>query len=308
MLFSNVREFYRMKYKKQKAVSKLISRLISEKTVLAYNPWLKMLRRIGVNVVISNDDLETMDHGKTIRVDRTVICGGANFGLDYFGTNGRKGWRDYMIMLTGDATEDISRQMNFEPDVDASERENRRRESDEQVPVWCLRNYSAEDGREKGAERFQITSAVVTLINGAENSIKFEHAYLMSMLVINAIMRALKRGVHVTILRSQPEMPSIEAANEEYFQILEALAADFIANGQLQIWKADEVLHTKLMVVDDKYILVGSANLTTESLKHNREQALLFYREDTQPEDSTPQVLQRHMDERIRLARAAMAA
>jgi cardiolipin synthase A/B len=108
-----------------------------------------------------------------------------------------------------------------------------------------------------------------TLIDNASHEIIVEHAYIMDPGIVERLINAAERGVSVRLIRSMPENGALEAANEKFFAQLEN-------RKNITITRSPRVLHAKLLHVDGKYTIIGSANLTRESLHFHEETALFF--------------------------------
>ena len=307
-ILKNTKNFERLSPREQRKLSTLVGRLVSDAFLLAENAPLTELRNAGANVQLSDSELSTQEHSKIFLMKskgkRVVYTGGRNIGDEYLQP---EQWKDHTIRAEGPIADEVDRQIfGASDDYDSVPIEGEYPRTEQDVPVWSLRNFSGP--RPEGcdsAEHKQVTHAMLALIEGAETSIDIEHAYLMNMKIVRALVRAAKRGVVITILRTQPEQSNIEAANEEHFGKLKALyrkwkdhrrEKKFESSDAIVELQSPHVLHSKLMIVDSRYVLVGSANMTTDSLRHHGEHAFLMLLEEGQPKDSAPQILKRALD------------
>ncbi len=273
--------------------------IVTREKLIALNPALTILDSvISDNLIIEHNGLNRMDHSKIFIFDETmVISGGMNIGDEYSGgwhtKSGWSGethpdhWRDYMLKAHGPAT-NIAKNMVFYQQSFAPQQEPPHEDA---IPIKLLKNYRYKRTEEPPPNELlpkikQITFAIFTLIDTAKESIIIEHAYLMDQRVIDKIKAAAQRGVITTIIRGKSETPSLERANEDFFEQL-------YDTPNIEILTDTQILHTKLICVDAQYSVVGSANLSRASL-NDHEEISFFISGDTP--------LQKQINERVRLA------
>jgi cardiolipin synthase len=106
--------------------------------------------------------------------------------------------------------------------------------------------------------------------------------------MISALITAALRGVDVRIvLPGLNNLPFVQWASQ-------ALLWELLANGVKVYYQPPPFVHTKLMLVDDVWALIGSANLDTRSLRLNFELNLSVY--DT----GFAAVVRQHFDQALR--------
>jgi len=242
--------------------------------LLELNSPLKQMKDAGINVVIEDNGLARMDHSKIFIIDdSTVYGGGMNVGDDYSGGyEPGKGWtakkadywKDYMVKMQGPAS-DINRHLFFGENEFTPDKKS---PASTLSPVCVLHNSGGEvpegTSKEDEAKMKQITYATYKLIDSAKSEINIEHAYIMDQQVVDKLKARAAAGVKVTILRSKPESRGLEAVNEKFFSQLAGVR-------NIVIYNLPRISHTKLLTVDGKYSIVGSANLSRESLHYHEE-------------------------------------
>ncbi|NPA91861.1 MAG: hypothetical protein GXO55_10540 [Chloroflexi bacterium] len=106
------------------------------------------------------------------------------------------------------------------------------------------------------------------LFRRARESIWLEHQNLQDPEMVDALCQAAQRGVDVRLI-STPRWPIENDFDEPGREQLRR------AGGQVR-YILDPYIHAKVFVVDGRWGVVGSVNLTTNSLDNNRELAVLF--------------------------------
>jgi len=139
-----------------------------------------------------------------------------------------------------------------------------------------------------------IWQAYLKLIDAAEQEVLICNAYLIpSAELVDAIGRAIGRGVRVTILTNSIEtndLPELTMVGRSYYEKILSLNDKPLAlesGGRVQLWEwyghrfdkpeqTEGTLHAKYAVFDRRYALVGSYNLDPRSEKLNSETAVVF--------------------------------
>jgi len=134
------------------------------------------------------------------------------------------------------------------------------------TPVWT--------GPESAAEHGRLTIAVVAdLIAEAKREILLvSYATVPSEQVRQAFTAAVADGVALTLLLERPlDNPKFEGQNDP-FQGLEARRLAWPAS----VRPSGASMHAKMLIIDRRVALVGSANLTGRALESNLECGLLL--------------------------------
>lgn len=110
-------------------------------------------------------------------------------------------------------------------------------------------------------------------IDGARTSIDLEAAYFVpDPLSLNALRRALKRGVKIRLIVPGPYVDTriVRAASEATW--------DAMLQGGAHVYRFQPaMLHSKLMIVDGYLTIVGSANFDNRSFTLNDESNTIIY-------------------------------
>ena len=248
---------------------------------------LKAIRERGIEIVKFDpfkfpyiNHAAHRDHRKIVVIDGKIgYTGGMNIadyyinGLPKIGT-----WRDMHMRIEGDAVNDL--QEIF-------------------LTIWnkeTKQNIGGEAYFPKHKEQSDTTNIVVAIVDRTpkKNSRMLSHAYAMSIYsaqknvhIVNpyfvptssinkALQRTIERGVDVTIMvSSASDIPfTPDAALYKLHKLMKRGATVYMYNGGFH--------HSKIMMVDDIFCTVGTANLNSRSLRYDYEtNAFIFNKEIT---------------------------
>jgi len=122
-----------------------------------------------------------------------------------------------------------------------------------------------------GSESMELMYLLI--INAAERSIDLSSAYFVpDKMARDAIVDALKRGVHVRIITPGPYTDS-----ETVRRASRALWGDLLASGAEIYEYQPTMYHCKVLVADDLVVSVGSTNFDDRSFRLNDEASLNIY-------------------------------
>ncbi len=208
--------------------------------------------------------LDVRNHRKVAVIDgNTAFLGGTNVGDEYagFGESMAR-WRDVGVRLDGPAAREL----------DAIFRQTWARETQDELAPCAGR--TTDDG-----------DADVTLINGtphqarsvirrsfsltmaaARHSIRIVTPYFLpGPRVLRALLRAVRSGVQVQLLLpSVSDIPLVQLVGRAWLRPLLQAGVEVY---QLQ----GTILHAKVMLIDEAWATVGSANLDQRSFHRNYE-------------------------------------
>lgn len=210
--------------------------------------------------------LEHRNHKRISVIDGTIgYTGGFNIGKKYLGENERIGkWRDYHLRIQGGGVQDLEQE--FELDWVKNDGET----------VWKT-HTSTEKGttslRFKAYSGKEIAYDYANLFHQAQKSITILSPYFIpnNKIIWHALTEAKKRGVDIKILWSpKSDAPLVKQAAYPY--IRKALKQGMHVYGY-----KEGILHGKVLVIDDKVAMVGSANLDSRSLHLNEELNCYIY-------------------------------
>lgn len=207
------------------------------------------------------------DHRKMAIIDEeTAFTGGINIGDEYSGFGrGTERWRDVGIRIDGPAVSDMVRLF----------RDFWREEKGSSSPAWFLEHSPVPGMGDAGVmivsdgphhTRSFIRNAFRIAIAGAGNSIRIMNPYFVpGPRIVRSLLRAVRRGVRVQlILPAKTDVPIVRLVSRGYYTPL--------LRGGIEIYERQgEVFHAKVMLIDDAWGVVGSANLDQRSFHRNYE-------------------------------------
>jgi phosphatidylserine/phosphatidylglycerophosphate/cardiolipin synthase-like enzyme len=207
------------------------------------------LRQGGVRVVSFPIERLTIDHVKLLIVDGDqAIVGGINWGTHSLQN------QDFDLLATGPVVNNLERVFRQDLALSGEVGTIPAPSSDRQIAVLVTRPG---DG---------IHAAALAAIAAAHQSIDIEMFVLSDRLVLEALMAAAHRGVHVRVLLD-PTQP----------QNADSMAALQVAGAvvRLYVQAGDELLHAKAGVFDASSVLFGSCNWSRSGFTRNHELDLL---------------------------------
>lgn len=207
------------------------------------------------------------DHRKMLVIDgRTAFVGGVNIGDEYAGYGeSSERWRDMGVRIDGPAAAELQRLFH---DTWLNE------QAKDDGVIWRDPTFP-EDA--EGAEvmtvnggphqnRSFIRSAFRMAIAGSSRTIKVLNPYFLpGPRVLRSLLRAAERGVRVQlVLPAKSDVPLVRLISRSYFALL--------LRGGIEIYERQgTVLHAKVMLIDDYWAVIGSANLDQRSFHRNYE-------------------------------------
>ncbi len=215
------------------------------------------------------------NHRKIVVIDNKVAyVGGFNIGKEYINLDKKFGhWRDTHLRIQGSAV--LGLQLRFILDWNYAAREN------------LLQNAKLFEGMESGKRDFcemqiissgpdntvqQIHDNYLRLITKAEKSIYIQTPYFIpDEAILNALMIAVRSGIEVNIMiPCMPDHPFVYWATYSYI-------GDMVMAGANCYTYNNGFLHSKGMVVDDKVLCYGTANMDIRSFSLNFEVNAIIY-------------------------------
>lgn len=248
---------------------------------------LKAIRERGIEIVKFDpfkfpyiNHAAHRDHRKIVVIDgRIGYTGGMNIadyyinGLPKIGT-----WRDMHMRIEGDAVNDL--QEIFLTIWNKETKQNiggeayfplHKGQSDStQVVVAIVDRTPKKNSR-------MLSHAYAMSIYSAQKNVHIVNPYFVPTSSINkALQRTIERGVDVTIMvSSASDIPfTPDAALYKLHKLMKRGATVYMYNGGFH--------HSKIMMVDDIFCTVGTANLNSRSLRYDYEtNAFIFNKEIT---------------------------
>jgi cardiolipin synthase len=205
---------------------------------------LKGYDNIDVDTEMSNDT----DHSKYFIVDsRVVIFGGMNIADEY-----HTKWHDYMAVIRSKKWTTAFEEKAFKGSVWPN-----------QAPLVITVN---------DRNVTEIRTALIEMIDNAKESVIIEHAYFSDDKVIEAVKRAVARGVGVDVVLPKTPDTHLHANMVTINKLLEASHTKVP-----RIFLYPEMSHAKVVLTDGVIACVGSANLTPRSMLTSREITLFAH-------------------------------
>ncbi|MGG2017387.1 cardiolipin synthase [Bacillus sp. S10(2024)] len=208
------------------------------------------------------------NHRKITIIDGKIgYIGGFNIGEEYLGHNQELGpWRDYHLRLTEEGVQDLQTQFLHDWRDDTNEdllHENY------YFPILKKGGTSHQFVPTDGAYLQQI---FLDLIENATKELYIGTPYFIpSKKLMNALLRAQKRGVHITILvPKKADHPFVREAKLPYCRKL-------IKAGCHIYEFLDGFFHAKIVMVDGCICDIGTANFDKRSLYINHEINCILY-------------------------------
>jgi cardiolipin synthase len=187
-----------------------------------------------------NVEIDWVNHTHTkyyIFDERVMLTGSINI------EDRHRGYRDYMFEITGEEHVRRFRQR------DAGESG-----FDPGRPIDFLLNRITPDRRE-----FEIKPRIVEALSRAGESVHIEMAYIGDPDVGRAIIEAARRGVSVTVLFSR----EANIGDDINWHALHGICR----RAPVEVAISDKMIHSKLMLVDDRQLIAGSANFSVFSMQ-----------------------------------------
>ncbi|MGH1160145.1 cardiolipin synthase [Bacillus mycoides] len=208
------------------------------------------------------------NHRKITVIDGKIgYIGGFNIGEEYLGHNQRLGlWRDYHLRLTGEGIQDLQKQFlhDWLDDTDQNLLDSSLYFPMQQ-PGTILHRFIPTDGA-------YLQNTFLHLIESAKKELFIGTPYFIpGKKIMNALLKARKRGVQITILVPQKaDHALVREAKFPYCRKLIQAGCNIYAFQQ-------GFFHAKIIIVDDHTCDIGTANFDMRSTYINHEINCLLY-------------------------------
>ncbi len=238
------------------------------------------LAKENLNVQAHPGGLARTNHRKVVIVDGILgITGGINVGDGHFSTV-----QDAMVPTIGPAVRDLAEAFMRTWIEDGGKVTDADRaafvKDDETIAGQGgtrFGNLVAADSSEARIlvtddKQMEIESAYLDAIEKAHQSVKLEQQYLTEGRIVDALLKAVKRGVKVTIVVPEDTGNEFELGNNlSILRLLEASALPAAGKVDLRYYQTrgdwTYHVHSKILVADDKRALVGSANVDQRAMR-----------------------------------------
>ena len=230
-----------------------------------------LLRRLHLRINYRN-------HRKIVVIDGKVgYVGGFNIGKEYIGMDDRFGyWRDTHLRITGSAVASLG--LRFALDWNYASKEN----------LFLTDKYMRHEAAESGqhcevqivssgpdSRRCNIRDNYLRMIGKAKKCIYIQTPYFIpDEAILSALMTAVHSGIEVNVMiPCKPDHPFVYWATYSYI-------GDLVMEGAKCYTYNNGFLHAKGMVVDDKVLCYGTANMDIRSFALNFEVNAVIYNEE----------------------------
>ena len=240
--------------------------------------YFRTLRESGVTCLAFNPPsfrwglarLDKRDHRKMAVIDGIrALVGGGNIGNEYSGHGKAERWRDAGVLIEGPAVAELQRLFteNWEQETGSLLTGCR-------LPGAPLRAGDADVIIVSGGPspvRSTIRRAYRFAIAGATESVRVMTPYFLpGPRIIRSLLRAIRRGVQVQlILPAVNDVPIVRLLSRGYYHPV--LTAGITIHERQK-----EVLHAKVMLIDDHWSVFGSANMDHRSFSRNYEISVII--------------------------------
>lgn len=217
------------------------------------------------------------NHRKIVIIDgRCAYVGGFNIGKEYIGLDERFGyWRDTHLRIIGNSAAAL--QLRFALDWNFASKENLFM-TDKYLckePYKSTQNCEVQIVSSGPDSRYQnIRDNYLRLIGKAKESIYIQTPYFIpDDAILSALLIAIHSGIEVNVMiPCKPDHPFVYWATYSYI-------GDLVMEGARCYTYNNGFLHAKGMIVDDKVICYGTANMDIRSFALNFEVNAVVYNE-----------------------------
>jgi cardiolipin synthase len=210
------------------------------------------------NIHIDKDKIKG-DHSKYfIFDDQVLIIGGMNIETKavHHDVSGTK-WDDYMIEITGEGFVNRLKQ-----ELSGAKQHD--------TDSWLEFVFNTKDK----IRQFEIKPKVLELLSAAKKTVYIQMAYFGDLDVTSKIVEIANAGIEVTILLPKRANLQTDLNHKVMKRILTK------TNGSADIYFCRNMLHAKMIYVDEKIILIGSANLNKQTMEQLSELDVLVHGEN----------------------------
>jgi len=110
-----------------------------------------------------------------------------------------------------------------------------------------------------GKKRFEIKPVMLQLMSRAKKSVYIEMAYIGDPDLSRKIIEISNRGVEVTVLFSKAANIGNDINYRSLFHVCK--------RGRINVYLSEKMIHSKLVLIDDQTVIMGSANMSVFSMR-----------------------------------------
>ena len=214
------------------------------------------------------------NHRKIAIFDKqTAIIGGRNIGREYMGPNpARRRWRDFGVSITGPAVSALN--TIFEEDWAFASRKRGYIATQQPLIKATKSGDSTIEIMASGPDTSgdPLYEKVLASIQDAEHSVTIATPYFIpDEVLLRTLSVKARSGKNVTLIVPRRSNHRItDLARKQFLH-------ELVENGVQVLAYEPEMLHGKVMLIDEKMAMTGSANMDLRSLFVNFEVAAFFY-------------------------------
>ena len=206
-------------------------------------------------------------HRKILIIDEQIVfTGGVNIGVWY----GK--WLDLQVRLTGVIVRHFLRTFAKVYKICGGEDKDvlhwiNEKKKFRQLETWLLEHWPI---KRKSVLRRYYKSRIAS----AKKQVLIVTPYFVPHFWFNNLLiSAVKRGVNVEVV--MPEKTDIRLA-----QMPNRIFADLLSRKGVKFFFTKEMIHAKVLIIDDREGMVGSNNIDAQSFDYNVEASVVFKRKD----------------------------
>lgn len=204
------------------------------------------LKNAGIPVEtmnVTDHGYTDIDHVKLFVVNQDLLVGGVNFGAETYRTT------DADVLVPG-GVKTANALFNYDWRVGATGNYVRADNLQNQDPtIWLYTDN-------------QIEPAVLNVIRSAKSSINLYMFSLDRTSIVDALVSAKRRGILVNV-----------TVDQHYEKRVNARAVAALEGAGIHVTQSpyNSVLHAKVLIIDGKTVVFGSANYTNSGMRYNHE-------------------------------------
>lgn len=231
--------------------------------------WFNELEQAGVHITYSNEPhfphlwytIQHRNHRRIAIIDgKVAYTGGMNIGEKYT----KSSWHDYQLRMTGEGIQDFEKQFCHDWKHNTGQSPLYHPASVAKgATAHYLKTYSSGYG---------VVEDLIDAFNAAEKDIIIATPYFIpdNERFMEALKEAKKRGVEITIMWPK-HSDGLMLTQAAYPFVKEALKAG------MNVYQYEKgIFHGKLVMIDQKYPIIGTVNIDSRSLRLNDEMTLFM--------------------------------
>lgn len=229
-----------------------------------------------------------VDHRKLLLVDDEIaIMGGVNIGNEYLyfiapdlsldsiaeveqrqssgAAEAWEKWQDCAVIVSGPALRELAHQFNLSWDALGGTVLN------PEVKHYAADGTSSIQVLTQAPGTTEISRAMIHLIDNAESEIYLAYPYISHNTLLHHLEMASARGVVVKFIF--PGDHNDVSLSRRFNRLF---TAELLQSGVVVFENNMRMNHTKIIVVDNRFVVIGSANFNYRSIEHDLELNLLI--------------------------------